>query len=64
MLADSMVNLQKMRGAGIKANFVLLRSPALSEMDSVIKNADISMNTEFSVINTVNKIILMIKWEI
>lgn len=72
MLADSkLVNLQKMRDAGIKANFVYLRSPALSEIDSVIKNADISINTELSVIkklseaaldyNTVQKIILMVE---
>jgi ornithine racemase len=72
MLADSkLANLQKMRDAGIKATFVLLRTPALSEIDSVIKNADISLNTELSVIkklseaalgyNTVQKIILMIE---
>lgn len=72
ILADSkLVNLQRMREAGIKANFVLLRSPALSEIESVIKNADICMNTEMSVIkrlseaalraNTVQKIILMIE---
>ncbi|MGP4040909.1 alanine/ornithine racemase family PLP-dependent enzyme [Gracilibacillus sp. D59] len=72
MLADSkLVNLKKMRDAGVKANFVLLRIPALSEIDSVIKNADISINTELSVIkklseaalgnNIVHKIILMIE---
>jgi predicted amino acid racemase len=72
MLADSKVlNLKNMRDAGINANFVLLRSPALSEIDSVIKNADISINTELSVIkklsevalryNSVHKIILMIE---
>lgn len=72
MLADSkVVNLQKMRDAGIKANFVLLRSPALTEIDLVIKNADISINTEISVIKklseaalrsfTIQKIILMIE---
>ncbi|SFM35080.1 Predicted amino acid racemase [Gracilibacillus orientalis] len=72
MLADSkLLNLKKMRDAGIKANFVLLRIPALSEIDSVVKNADISINTELSVIkklseaalrnNTVHKIMLMIE---
>lgn len=72
MLADSKVaNLQKMREGGIKANFVLLRSPALSEIHSVIKNADISLNTELSIINrlsetaleynTVHNIILMVE---
>jgi ornithine racemase len=72
MLADSkLLNLQKMRDAGIKANFVLLRSPALSEVEAVITHADISINTELAVIrklsevalrkNTVHKVILMIE---
>ena len=72
MLADSkLVNLKKMRDAKIEANYVLLRSPALSEVDSVIKNADISFNTEIIVIKklseaalshgTVHNIILMIE---
>lgn len=72
MLADSkLLNLQKMRDAGIKANFVLLRSPALSEVEAVITHADISINTELAVIyklsevalskDIVHKIILMIE---
>lgn len=72
MLADSkLLNLKKMRDAGIKANFVLLRSPALSEIEAVITLADISLNTEIAVIqklsevasrkNTVHNIILMIE---
>ncbi|MDQ0218571.1 alanine/ornithine racemase family PLP-dependent enzyme [Peribacillus cavernae] len=72
MLADSkLINLKRMRDAGISAQFVLLRSPALSEIEAVIKYADISINTELSVIkklsetaksyNTVQKIILMIE---
>ncbi len=72
MLADSkLLNLKKMRDAGIKANFVLLRSPALSEIESVITLADISLNTEIAVIqklsevasrkNTAHNIILMIE---
>jgi predicted amino acid racemase len=72
MLADSKLeNLKKMRDAKIKAQYVLLRTPALSEIDSVIKFADISMNTELAVIkklsaaankyNTLHKIILMIE---
>ncbi|MCP3764669.1 alanine/ornithine racemase family PLP-dependent enzyme [Domibacillus sp. A3M-37] len=71
-LADAkIINLKKMREAGIKAEFVLLRTPALSEIDFVIKYADISMNTEMAVIkclsetalknNTLHKIILMIE---
>jgi predicted amino acid racemase len=72
MLADSkLLNLQKMRDAGIKANFVLLRSPAISEVEAVITHADISINTELAVIyklsevalskDIVHKIILMIE---
>jgi predicted amino acid racemase len=72
ILADAkIINLKKMRDAGIKAEFVLLRTPALSEIDLVIKYADISMNTEIAVIkrlsetamknNTLHKIILMIE---
>ncbi|WP_347551193.1 alanine/ornithine racemase family PLP-dependent enzyme [Pseudalkalibacillus hwajinpoensis] len=71
-LADSkLINLKRMREAGIKANFVYLRSPALSEVDLVIKYADISINTELAVItklseaalirDLVQKIILMIE---
>lgn len=72
LLGDSNIkNLKKMREANIKAEFVLLRTPALSEIDSVIKYADISLNTELAIIkslsaeakkeNVVHKIILMIE---
>ncbi|WP_084006456.1 alanine/ornithine racemase family PLP-dependent enzyme [Guptibacillus hwajinpoensis] len=72
MLADSkVVNLKKMKEAGLKADLVLLRAPALSEIDTVIKYADISLNTELSVIeklseealknHLVHKIIVMIE---
>jgi predicted amino acid racemase len=71
-LADSKIqNLKSLREAGIRARLVLLRTPALSEMDMVIQYADISMNTELSVIkslaaaatkyDTLHKIILMIE---
>ncbi|MFG6146909.1 alanine/ornithine racemase family PLP-dependent enzyme [Halobacillus sp. B23F22_1] len=72
MLADSkLVNLKRMREAGIQAEFVYLRSPALSEVDWVIKYADISINTELAVVtklseaalerNTEQHIIIMIE---
>lgn len=72
VLADSKLkNLRKMRNSKIKAQYVLIRTPALSEVDLVVKYADISLNTEISVIkglsaaaekqNTVHKIILMIE---
>ncbi|MRH44643.1 alanine/ornithine racemase family PLP-dependent enzyme [Aquibacillus halophilus] len=72
MLADSRItNIQRMQNAKIKAQFVLLRTPALSEANLVVKYADISMNTELSVINelsiaatknkSIHKIILMVE---
>ncbi len=72
MLADSKIeNIRKMRSAGVNAQFVLLRSPALSELDAVVTNANISMNTELAVIrglstiadkyNKVHEIILMVE---
>ncbi len=45
-IADSHIeNIQKMKAAGITTRFVLLRTP-LSHAASVVKNADISLNTE------------------
>lgn len=43
-------NIQRMRNAGITAQFVLLRSPQLSRVDEVVSNVDISLNSELSVI--------------
>lgn len=51
VLADSRwQNLKKMRQAGIRARFVLLRIPSLSEAEQVVRYADISMNTEMAVL--------------
>jgi ornithine racemase len=45
-IADSRLeNIQKMKNAGISAQFVLLRT-ALSQAESVVKSVDISLNTE------------------
>ena len=71
-LADSRVhNIVKMRQAGIKARFVLLRSPGPSQAESVVREADISLNTEMAVIDLLSaaatahdkmhKIILMVE---
>ncbi len=70
-LADSRItNIKRMREAGIKAQFVLLRTPP-SQAESVVKYADISLNSELSVVkilskfamnnNTTHKIILMVE---
>ena len=72
VLGDSKIkSIKKMRDANINADFVLIRTPALSEVDSVVKYADISLNTEMEVIKSlsdaaqnnslVHKIILMIE---
>ena len=72
ILGDSKLkNLKKMRDANIVAEYVLLRSPALSEVESVVDYADISLNTELVIIKRlsdiavnrekVHKIILMVE---
>ena len=71
-LADSRLeNIKRMRQAGIQAQFVLLRTPAPSQVESTVKDVDISLNSEFSVIkklatfatenNITHKIILMVE---
>ena len=50
-LGDSRVeNLRALRVAAITARLTLLRSPMLSQVDVVIRLADVSLNTEISVI--------------
>ena len=50
-LGDSRIaNIQKMREAGLDALFVLIRSPMPSEAERVVEFADVSLNTEMSVI--------------
>ena len=45
-IADSRIeNIQRMKTAGISTQFVLLRTP-LSQAESIVKSADISLNTE------------------
>ena len=72
LLADSrLANIKRMRTAGIQAQFLLLRTPFLSQAEEVVKYADISLNSELSVIrelskcalasNTMHQIILMIE---
>jgi len=64
-------NIQKMREAGIAAQFILIRSPMPSEVERVVEFADVSLNTEISVIRLlaehaakrgkIHRIILMIE---
>ena len=56
ILADSrIVNLRKMRNAGLRAEFLLLRTPLLSQAKTVVKYTDISLNSELSVIKALSK---------
>lgn len=70
-IADSRIeNIQKMKNAGIVTQFVLLRTP-LSQAESIVKNVDISLNTEIETIqqlsyyaqaqNKYHRVILMVE---
>ena len=70
-IADSRLeNIQRMKNAGISTRFVLLRT-ALSQAESVVKNVNISLNTELETIeklsyyakmhNKIHQIILMVE---
>ncbi len=72
ILADSRIeNIRRMRNAGVQAQFLLLRTPSLSQAEAVVKYADISLNSELSVIkrlsecaidyNRPHKIMLMVE---
>lgn len=72
ILADSRIaNIKKMKCAGVNAQFILLRTPLLSELKDVVAYANISHNTELSIIvelskialqqNLIHKIILMVE---
>ena len=55
-LADSKIaNIRRMRESGIMTQFFLLRTPALSQVEEVIRYADISLNTELSVIEALSE---------
>jgi len=72
MFGDSRIeDIIRMRKAGIEATYVLIRTPFLSDVKRVVKYADISFNTELSVIKTLStealkigkshKIVLMVE---
>lgn len=72
ILADSRIeNIRRMLNAGVQAQFLLSRTPALSQAEAVVKYTDISLNTEISVIerlsryaidyDKLHKIILMVE---
>ena len=70
-IADSRIeNIQKMKKAGISTQLVLLRTP-LSQAESVVKSADISLNTEIETLkklscyakahNKIHQVIVMVE---
>lgn len=70
-IADSRIeNILKMKNAGISTQFVLLRTP-LSQAESVVKNSDISLNTEIETLkklscyakaqNKIHQVIVMVE---
>lgn len=47
-------NITRMRTAGINAPFLLMRSPHLSEVEAIVETADISLNTDYTVIEALS----------
>ena len=51
-IGDSRIeNVEAMRHASVPASMTLIRSPMLSQVDRVVRHADVSFNTELDVIN-------------
>ncbi len=48
-------NFQKMREAGLDAQFILIRSPMPSEVERVVEIIDVTLNTEISIIRLLAK---------
>ncbi len=54
-LGDSRIeNIERLRDAGIDAPIVLLRSPMMSQVERVVRSADISCNTEPTVLTALS----------
>lgn len=55
-IADSRLqNIQRLKAAGINTRYLLLRVPALSEVDKVIELVDVSLNSELTVLEALSK---------
>lgn len=56
-IADSRIeNIKRMKKAGVDTNFMLLRTPMLSQVYDVVQHADVSLNTELAVIEGLDKV--------
>ncbi|KZN30853.1 alanine racemase [Pseudoalteromonas luteoviolacea] len=54
-LADSRIeNVERMRRAGIKVPIMLIRTPMLSQVEQVVLNCNVSLNTELSTIQALS----------
>jgi len=54
-LGDSRIeNIETMRRAGIRSEITLIRTPMLSQIDRVVRHADMSFNTELDVISALS----------
>ena len=54
-LGDSRIeNIERMRLSGIKSKMTLLRSPMLSQVERVVRHADVSFNTEVEIIRALS----------
>jgi len=55
-LGDSRLeNIERMRNAGIRGPFLLMRSPQLSEVERTVSLAEVSLNTEYEVIHALSE---------
>jgi predicted amino acid racemase len=54
-IADSRLeNIQRLVSAGVDTQFMLLRLPALSEVDAVVKSVTLSLNSELAVLEALS----------
>ncbi|MBD3211155.1 MAG: alanine/ornithine racemase family PLP-dependent enzyme [Candidatus Lokiarchaeota archaeon] len=55
-IGDSrMRNIKRLYNANLDAKLVLIRNPSLSEIDKVVKYADISLNSEWEILKNLSK---------
>ncbi len=60
ILADSRIsNIKEMRAAGVKASFLLIRTPMISQAESVVLDTDMSLNSELSVIKKLSEFAIL-----
>ena len=50
-----LTNIKKMKEVGVEAEFMMIRTPMISEAEELVKYADISLNSEISVIRLLSE---------